>query len=249
MEQLTGLLQGQTQPQIGNRPQTPQINNIGSQRQSQPQIPSQAQTSQINSDPKQQGKLNRQLSMFMVNGLKVLSDKKYIKKILAVIKTSLHKPLRTIADVLLGIIISMVADAKKKGIKLDNGIIAHGTNLLLGHFLQMLEAAGMKPLTDEEKLAVYQMIVAQYLDTAVKMGLMTKEELIQVSEQLKQTQQGQKVMRQKDEGQSGQLQPGQPQPGQPQPQSGQRQMPLQPRQPGQGQGQMPQKGLLNRGVM
>ena len=247
MKQLAGLLQGQAQPQIGNQQQVPQTNNMGSQRQPQTQIPSQAQTPQVNSDPKQQGKLNRQLSMFMVNGLKVLSDKKYIKKILNVIKTGLHKPLHTIADVLLGIVISMVTDARKKGLALDNGIIAHGTNLLLGHFLQLLEAAGMKPLTDEEKLAVYQMVVAQYLDTAVKMGLMTKEELMQISEQMKQTPQGQKVMQQKDEGQPGQPQPRQPQPGQSQ--TGQ--TPLQAGQPGQTgqQGQMLSKGLLNRGVM
>jgi len=140
------------------------------------------------------------VDMFLINGMEMIYDDKASKAMLARIGAN-EDPTKAIAEFLVDIVIRIVKSAKGAGKDISPGVVLHGSNFLLGEIFKVLEAAGMEPLTEEQATGVWQMATSIYLDKAVQSGLMTEQELMTYSEQIKQTEVGQKIV--KAEGQAG----------------------------------------------
>jgi len=140
------------------------------------------------------------VDMFLINGMEMIYDDKASKTMLSRIGAN-EDPTKAIAEFLVDIVMRIVKSAKGAGKDISPGVVLHGSNFLLGEIFKVLEAAGMEPLTEEQATGVWQMATSIYLDKAVQSGLMTDQELMTYSEQAKQTEAGQKIV--KAEGQAG----------------------------------------------
>lgn len=140
-------------------------------------------------DPK-----NQQLfDMFILNGMEIIYDEKQAKSMLPRLGTG-KDPIKSMAELLVDLIMRIVTSAKKAGKKIPPGVILHGGNFLFGELIKVLEAAGMEPMTEEQKTSVWQMASSIYLDRAIKSGDMTEHELVALSKQVEQSEEGKKVL-------------------------------------------------------
>ena len=133
------------------------------------------------------------MDIFITNGMEIIYDEKTADSMLPRISAS-EEPVKVIAEILVDIVLRLVKEAQTAGMKIPPEIVLHGSNFLLAEIFKVLEAAGMEPMTDEQKTGVWQMATSIYLDQAVQSGQMTEQELMTLSQQVKQTEEGQKVM-------------------------------------------------------
>ena len=138
-------------------------------------------------------KIQEQITIFVANGLQIIHDPKITDDILNTIKAG-KDPLEAIASVTVKIVDLLERHAEQKGVKLADATKIYGANNIMGEIILLAEKAGIIPkLTDEQKRQAYSLAVSMYLNDAVQSGKMTKEQLIQLAQQAKQTQQGQKI--------------------------------------------------------
>lgn len=172
-----------------------------------------------------------QYDMFVANGISLIHDPKISEGLIKRVAGAAD-PVDAIARVTLDIVQRLESSAQKNGMELSPTTLAHGANDLMGEVITLAEAAGMQPLNDEQRHQAYSLATALYLDSAVKSGKITPEQLQQMGQEASATPQGQKIAQQVRGGGGG---------------GGERQpMPAtQPQQP-----QVPQQGglLQGRGV-
>lgn len=157
-------------------------------------MPSQSNSGEvISAAPTTDKKTQAIFDLFMLNGMEIIYDEKQAQSMLPRVSSG-GDPTKAIAELLVDIIVRVVSSARENGKKIPPGIILHGGNMLFGELLKVLEAAGMEPLTEEQKAAVWQVASSLYIDQAVKSGEMTKEELVALSQEVEQTPEGKKVL-------------------------------------------------------
>ena len=87
-----------------------------------------------------------------------------------------------IGDTMFEIISKVESEGNKNGAQFDLAVMLHGSQNILSNLLEM---AGIE-LQEEQVKEVVGHMVGKYVDNAVSSGKMTKEEVVQLSEQAKQ---------------------------------------------------------------
>ena len=155
------------------------------QEQAEPQV-----------DPKNQ----EQHDIFVANGITIIHNEKTSDMLIKQI-TKAEDKVEAVANATLNVVRKLEDSALANKIKLANEVLIYGANELMGEIIAIAEAAGMEPMTDEEKEHAYSLATSKYIDAAVKTGKITPEQLQQMGEQAKQTPDGQKIVQQQSEGQ------------------------------------------------
>jgi hypothetical protein len=133
------------------------------------------------------------MDMFVINGMELIYDEKQVQTMLPRLSAG-EDPTKSMAELLLDIVNRIVSSAKDAGKEIPPEVILHGSNILFGELLKVLDAAGMAPLSEEQKTAVWQLFSSSYIDQAIKSGQMTEQEIILLSKGIKQTEEGKKIM-------------------------------------------------------
>ena len=140
-------------------------------------------------------KLQEQVDIFIANGMEIIHNNKVSDGMLSKILKSKNR-IEAIAEAVVTIINRLFDSAKESGQSLSNETLVHGSNFLLGELINLAETAGMQKLSDEQRTEALQRGVGMFLSDAVLQGRMTKEQLIEMSEQAKQTPEGQQILQQ-----------------------------------------------------
>lgn len=185
---LNDVMQGQ-QGQMDQRAMPQQQPAPPDQTQEQPNQQEQPDAQQGQVSPEAQ----QEFDIFVANGMSVIHSKKVTESILNSVAQNKNR-LEAFAVVLVNVVSKLFDSAKSNNVKLTNDTLLHGSNVLLQEILGVAQTAGMGELSEEQKTEILQRGISMYLDQAVKTGRMTKDELIALGEQSKQTPEGQKVM-------------------------------------------------------
>lgn len=137
-------------------------------------------------------KIESETTQFIANGMKIVYNEAISKGIIDRIKKT-QDPIAGVSDATLNIVDKIERAAAQSGPKVNPGVVAHGAYRIMEEILELAESTGIPKMTDEEKYQTYSMVVSKYIDDALKTGKMTKEEVMQYAEELKQTKEGQKV--------------------------------------------------------
>ncbi len=154
--------------------------------------------SKVNAAPRDKSKVSAEtqaiMDIFVINGMEIIYDENQAKTMLPRIGAG-EDSIKTMAEILVNIVSRIVSSAKESGQTIPPEVILHGSNVLFGELLKVLEAAGMEPLSEEQKTAVWQMFSSLYIDQAVASGQITKEELVMLSKEIEQTDEGKKIIK------------------------------------------------------
>ncbi len=162
---------------------------------SQPNQPSQPNEQSSNQvDSKVSAETQKIMDMFVINGMEIIYDEKQAQTMLPRLSAG-EDPTKSMAELLLDIINRVVSSADDAGQKVPPEVVLHGSNVLFGELLKVLDAAGMEPMSEEQKTAVWQLFSSMYIDSALKSGRMTEQELMLLSRGIKKTEAGKKVMK------------------------------------------------------
>ena len=148
------------------------------------------------------------IDIFTANGMKMIHNPKASDSIVKFIMEA-KNPVTAIADSVLRIVERLEETSAAAGKQPSLNTIAVGGNMLMGEIIASAEAAGLKKLTDKEKYQAYSLAISKYLDEAIKTGKMTKEQVLQMSNEVQATPEGQKIVETAAAGPT----PGQPPPG------------------------------------
>ena len=88
----------------------------------------------------------------------------------------------TIADAMVDIINKVEEEAAKHGITFENDVKFHGAQNILSNLLRMSHVT----LDDDQVKQVVGHMVGRYLDEAIKKGKMSKEQVVQLGQQVEQ---------------------------------------------------------------
>ena len=177
------------------------------------QKPEQGEQGQAESqvDPKHQ----EQYDLFVANGITIIHNEKTSEKLINQILKAEDK-VEAVANSTLIVVRKLEDSATANKIKLSENVLMHGANELMGAIIAIAEAAGMEPMTDEQKEHSYSLATSKYIDAAVKTGKITKERLKQMGQEASQTPDGQKIVQKQQSAQQEQAPPpAQPQPTRP----------------------------------
>jgi len=111
--------------------------------------------------------------IFVAQGIKLAS--KTSEKMQGKISTEL------LGKSLFSIVNRIVTEGEKHGIKFNNSVLLHGSREIMGHLIKM---SGVE-IDDTRISAAVGIAMNEYFDNAVKTGKMTKEEVVQLSEEAK----------------------------------------------------------------
>jgi hypothetical protein len=139
--------------------------------------------------------MQEQADIFIANGMAIIHNPKVSDGLLSKILKSQNR-IEAIAEAIVTIINRLFDSAKESRQSLSNETLVHGSNFLLGELINLAETAGMQKLSDEQRTEALQRGVGMFLSDAVKQGRLTKEQLVGMSEQAKQTPEGQKILQQ-----------------------------------------------------
>jgi hypothetical protein len=135
----------------------------------------------------------RELDIFVANGLKIVHDPKVSDKLIKQAVES-KTPVEAIADATIFIVSRLEQSSKDAGKKLSLTTLAYGANVIMGEIIASAEAAGMEELEDDAKYQAFSLAVGKYLDEAVKTGKMTEEEVLQLGRDAEETEIGKKII-------------------------------------------------------
>ena len=171
--------------------------NIASKRgnqnfQAQQQAPQSQTSDQAAFARKLSPELRQQFDLFVSNALNVIHDPQVSQRIIQKLRSA-SDPVETVAVTVVDIVRRLEAGARNHGVNLNLAVVAQGGNIILNEIVTLEKAAGIPPLSDEQKYQAYSLAVALYINKAVKDGEITPQELQQWAEELKQTKQGQKI--------------------------------------------------------
>ena len=168
-------------------------------------------------EPKANEQDQAQYDMFIANGMSIIYDSATSKKIINQIVKS-PDPIEAVSDATLSVVEKLESSAEASKIKIQDSVLIHGSNALMGEIIGLAEAAGMNPLSDEQKYQAFSLAASKYIQRALKSGKITPEQLKAMSQEASQTPEGQKIAQQLGEQTQAPQQPVQadaPQPVQP----------------------------------
>jgi len=132
---------------------------------------------------------------FVINGLKILHTPDVTENIVQRVQSNQDK-IEAIGEASLDIVGRLESSADEKGFPVTANTILNGMNVIVGEVINIAESSGMEPLNEEQKYQAFSWTISNYLNNSVESGKISKEELIQIGEQMKQTEAGQAVAQQ-----------------------------------------------------
>lgn len=174
------------------------LNEEAMMNQQQPEGTAPKKPEQVDQKQTQQEvspEIQEQLDIFISNGMSIIHNPQVSDGILSKILKSKNK-IEAIAEAIVLIINRLFDSASQNNQTLANETLIFGSNFLLGELITLAETAGMQKLTDEQKTEALQRGVGMFIDDAVKNKRISKDQLIDMGNQVKQTQEGQKIMQQ-----------------------------------------------------
>jgi len=148
-------------------------------------------------EPKANVEDQAQYDMFVANGMSIIYDKTTSEKIINQIVKS-PDPIESVSDATLNVIEKLESSAGSSKVKIQEAVLIQGSNVLMGEIIGLAEAAGMEPLSDEQKYQAYSLAVSKYIQRALKTGKMTPEQLEAMSQEVSKTPEGQEIAQQVD---------------------------------------------------
>ena len=148
-------------------------------------------------EPKANVEDQAQYDMFVANGMSIIYDKTTSEKIINQIVKS-PDPIESVSDATLNVIEKLESSAGSSKVKIQEAVLIQGSNVLMGEIIGLAEAAGMEPLSAEQKYQAYSLAVSKYIQRALKSGKMTPEQLEAMSQEVSKTPEGQEIAQQVD---------------------------------------------------
>lgn len=142
-------------------------------------------SSQNAADPELQDAFDQ----FVINGLKILYAPDVAAGIVKRVKAN-PDTIAAIGDATLDIVARLEKSASKEAKEPVAHTVVNGLNVIMGEIINIVEAAGMQPLEDEQKYQAFSWVVAKYISDAVRTGRVTKEELVDIGTQIMMTKEG-----------------------------------------------------------
>lgn len=136
----------------------------------------------------------KEYDIFVANGIKLIHSKEASDSLIKRILDADNKS-DALATATLLVINRLEASAEAAGKELSLVTIAHGGNALMGEIIRLAEAAGMEELDDQTKAEAMALAISRYIDDAVKTGKITQEELVEMSDYIQNTPEGQKILK------------------------------------------------------
>lgn len=145
--------------------------------------------------------MQERVDMFMANGLNLIHNKKISDSLVNIIKNAKNEkrepdPIQGIAEATLNVIDRLESSAGERGVTLPPEYIAEAGNALMGEIIQVAEASGLGPFSEQDKYTAFSKAVGLYLTQALKDGKITNEQLQEMSKQIQQTPEGKQIMAQ-----------------------------------------------------
>lgn len=150
-------------------------------------MPNEKKPVETNEDP--------QYDIFITNGMSIIYDSATSKKLINQIVKS-PDPIEAVSDATLNVVGKLESSAESSKIKIQDSVLIQGSNALMGEIIGLAEAAGMEPLSDEQKYQAFSLAVSKYIQRALKSGKMTQEQLIALGQEAAQSPEGQKIAQQ-----------------------------------------------------
>jgi hypothetical protein len=100
------------------------------------------------------------------------------------LKDAQDDPAGTVSEAMFNIVNRIETEGAKNGVKFDLGVMLHGSNEIMGY---LTKAMGVELTDDQVKQAVGG-LVGKYLKNAVDTGKMTKEQVVQLADEAKNSQ-------------------------------------------------------------
>lgn len=129
---------------------------------------------------------------FVINGLKILHEPQMTDKIAQAVSRA-EDPVDTIGDVSLMVVERLEASAVDEKFNMNASAVINGMNAIVGEVINIAEATGIQPLTEDQKFQAFSWTLSNYLGNAVDRGDLKKEDLVSLGEQMAQTPEGQKI--------------------------------------------------------
>jgi hypothetical protein len=146
----------------------------------------------INQEEQVDPKVQEQFDLLVINGMNIINEEKPARGIVGKIKQSQNK-VQAVAEITVDIIGRLADSALESKVEIAKEALVQAANVLMGEIITLAETAGVEPFSDDEKAQSFQVAVSLYLDSAVKQGKITKEELAELGEEAKQSEQGQEM--------------------------------------------------------
>ena len=170
-------------------------------QQQAPQAPTEQQPQQQQAPMEQQGQgqgeeidQQKAFDKFMVNALKILHTPETTDKILARISKN-PESIDAVGETALDIVKRLQTSAVENNFPINANTVMNGLNVIIGEIIEIAEAAGVAEFDVEQKYQAFSWAVSNYIDQAVKTGLISKQELIQLGGQMANSPEGQTLIK------------------------------------------------------
>lgn len=143
----------------------------------------------------QNPEMQKEFDVFLANAMNIIYDKTVFDKMLKMI-IGAENPVEAIAQATLNVIERLESSAAKNKVKISDGAKVQGANHVMGEIIGAAEKAGVQPLSEEQRAEAWQIAVSKYIDSALKSGKMTQEQVVQLSQEAQGSPEGQQIAQQ-----------------------------------------------------
>lgn len=128
-------------------------------------------------------KTQEEFDIFVSNGMQILYDEKVAQTVVSNIVNS-DNPIQAIAQETLNIVERLEATSAENGVQISDGAKIQGANHIMGEIMSLAEDAGSPKLSEEQRKQCWDLAVSQYLDSGVKSGKISQDQLMSQAEQI-----------------------------------------------------------------
>jgi len=130
--------------------------------------------------------------IYLANGLKTIHSKTMSERIGKMVSKSTD-PVVAIADITVSIVERLESGGAGKTAQMPAELLAQVANILMGEIISVAEAAGVEPLSEEDRYRAFSTAVGDYIAKQVNTGKITPEDLQARSAEAGRTQIGQQI--------------------------------------------------------
>ncbi len=120
----------------------------------------------------------REYTQFVENGARILDDPEATSTFLETIKGD-GSPVEGLANALVMLVMRLEDSAAEEGQPISGDVLMHGGTELLGHMVQLAEAAGVHKFTDKEQESALYLAMDTYRNNRQQAGGLPEEQLSQ----------------------------------------------------------------------
>ena len=117
----------------------------------------------------------------MANGLKIVHSSEVTNTIIKRVTDS-NDPVTEIGVVTVNVVSRIEESGTENKIEIPANVVLNIINIVAGEIITIAETAGMQPLDEEQRYQVISYAISSYIDTAVKTGKVSKEQLLELKQ-------------------------------------------------------------------